>query len=92
MDPAVFGYIRVSQAEGASGLATQHRILTGQGNSHRVVVAGRQEVQSLSVASSADFVKGYVRRLNFQVGAGEKPILLGRGALFAIGMKSSSSL
>ena len=28
MDPAVFGYIRVSQAEGASGLATQSRILT----------------------------------------------------------------
>ena len=25
MDPAVFGYIRVSQAEGASGLATQRR-------------------------------------------------------------------
>ena len=31
MDPAVFGYIRVSQAEGASGLATQRRILTGHG-------------------------------------------------------------
>ena len=31
MDPAVFGYIRVSQAEGASGLATQSRILTDQG-------------------------------------------------------------
>ena len=31
MDPAVFGYIRVSQAEGASGLATQCRILTGHG-------------------------------------------------------------
>ena len=31
MDPAVFGYIRVSQAEGASGLATQSRILTGHG-------------------------------------------------------------
>ena len=29
MDPAVFGYIRVSQAEGASGLATQSRIFTG---------------------------------------------------------------
>ena len=28
MDPAVFGYIRVSQAEGASGLATQRRIFT----------------------------------------------------------------
>ena len=28
MDPAVFGYIRVSQAEGASGLATQSRIFT----------------------------------------------------------------
>ena len=28
MDPAVFGYIRVSQAEGESGLATQRRILT----------------------------------------------------------------
>ena len=28
MDPAVFGYIRVSQAEGESGLATQHRIFT----------------------------------------------------------------
>ena len=27
MDPAVFGYIRVSQAEGESGLATQRRIL-----------------------------------------------------------------
>ena len=25
MDPAVFGYIRVSQAEGASGLDTQRR-------------------------------------------------------------------
>ena len=31
MDPAVFGYIRVSQAEGASGLATQRRILTDHG-------------------------------------------------------------
>ena len=31
MDPAVFGYIRVSQAEGASGLATQNRILTDHG-------------------------------------------------------------
>ena len=31
MDPAVFGYIRVSQAEGASGLATQSRILTDHG-------------------------------------------------------------
>ena len=29
--PAVFGYIRVSQAEGASGLATQSRILTAHG-------------------------------------------------------------
>ena len=28
MDPAVFGYIRVSRAEGASGLATQSRIFT----------------------------------------------------------------
>ena len=28
MDPAVFGYIRVSQAEGASGLATQSRVFT----------------------------------------------------------------
>ena len=31
MDPAVFGYIRVSQAEGAGGLATQSRILTDHG-------------------------------------------------------------
>ena len=31
MDPAVFGYIRVSQAEGGSGLATQRRILNGHG-------------------------------------------------------------
>ena len=31
MDPAVFGYIRVSQAEGESGLATQRRILTDHG-------------------------------------------------------------
>ncbi len=31
MDPAVFGYIRVSQAEDASGLATQRRILTNHG-------------------------------------------------------------
>ena len=31
MDPAAFGYIRVSQAEGASGLATQRRILTDHG-------------------------------------------------------------
>ena len=31
MDPAVFGYIRVSQVEGASGLATQSRILAGHG-------------------------------------------------------------
>ena len=31
MDPAVFGYIRVSQAEGERGLATQHRILTDHG-------------------------------------------------------------
>ena len=31
MDPAVFGYIRVSQAEGVSGLATQSRILTDHG-------------------------------------------------------------
>ena len=28
MDPAVFGYIRVSQAGGESGLATQRRIFT----------------------------------------------------------------
>ena len=28
MGPAVFGYIRVSQAEGESGLATQRRIFT----------------------------------------------------------------
>ena len=31
MDPAVFGYIRVSQAEGESGLATQRRILNNHG-------------------------------------------------------------
>ena len=31
MDPAVFGYIRVSQAEGESGLATQRRILSDHG-------------------------------------------------------------
>ena len=31
MDPAVFGYIRVSQAEGESGLATQRRVLTDHG-------------------------------------------------------------
>ena len=31
MDPAVFGYIRVSQAEGESGLATQRRILNDYG-------------------------------------------------------------
>ena len=31
MDSAVFGYIRVSQAEGASGLAPQRRILTDHG-------------------------------------------------------------
>ena len=31
MDPVVFGYIRVSQAEGESGLATQRRILNGHG-------------------------------------------------------------
>ena len=31
MDPAVFGYIRISQAEGESGLATQRRILTDHG-------------------------------------------------------------
>ena len=31
MDPAVFGYIRVSQAEGESGLATQRRTLNGHG-------------------------------------------------------------
>ena len=31
MDPAVFGYIRVSQAAGAGGLATQRRILTEHG-------------------------------------------------------------
>ena len=31
MDPAVFGYIRVSQAEGERGLATQRRILTDHG-------------------------------------------------------------
>ena len=31
MDPAVFGYIRVSQVEGASGLATQSRILADHG-------------------------------------------------------------
>ena len=30
-DPAVFGYIRVSRAEGESGLATQHRILNDHG-------------------------------------------------------------
>ena len=31
IDPAVFGYIRVSQAEGESGLATQRRILNCHG-------------------------------------------------------------
>ena len=31
MDPAVFGYMRVSQAEGESGLATQRRILSDHG-------------------------------------------------------------
>ena len=31
MDPVVFGYIRVSQVEGESGLATQRRILTDHG-------------------------------------------------------------
>ena len=31
MDPAVFGYIRVSQAEGESGLATQRRTLNDHG-------------------------------------------------------------
>ena len=31
MEHAVFGYIRVSQAEGESGLATQSRILTDHG-------------------------------------------------------------
>ena len=31
IDPAVLGYIRVSQAEGESGLATQHRILNDHG-------------------------------------------------------------
>ena len=31
IDPAVFGYIRVAQAEGASGLATQRRILNDHG-------------------------------------------------------------
>ena len=45
MDPAVFGYIRVSQAEGASGLATQRRILTGHGirddRIHTDVASGR---------------------------------------------------
>ena len=31
MDPAVFGYIRVSQVEGESGLATQRRVLNDHG-------------------------------------------------------------
>ena len=31
IDPAVFGYIRVSQAEGESGLGTQRRILNAHG-------------------------------------------------------------
>ena len=31
MDPAIFGYIRVSQAEGESGLPTQRRILNDHG-------------------------------------------------------------
>ena len=31
MDPAVFGYARVSQAEGENGLATQRRILNAHG-------------------------------------------------------------
>ena len=31
IDPAVFGYIRVSQTEGQSGLATQRRILNAHG-------------------------------------------------------------
>ena len=31
IDPAVFGYIRVSQAEGESGLATQRRTLNDHG-------------------------------------------------------------
>ena len=35
MDPAVFGYIRVSQAEGEGGLATQRRILHDHGRRAR---------------------------------------------------------
>ena len=31
VDPAVFGYIRVSQSEGESGLATQRRTLNDHG-------------------------------------------------------------
>ena len=31
MDPAIFGYIRVSRAEGESGLATQRRVLNDTG-------------------------------------------------------------
>ena len=31
IDPAIFGYIRVSQAEGEDGLATQRRTLNGHG-------------------------------------------------------------
>ena len=45
MDPAVFGYMRVSQAEGASELATQRRILTDHGlrddRIHTDVASGR---------------------------------------------------
>ena len=52
MDPAVFGYIRVSQAEGASGLATQRRILTDHGlRDDRIftdVASGRNMLLSLA--------------------------------------------
>ena len=52
MDPAVFGYIRVSQAEGASGLDTQRRILTDHGlRDDRIFT----DVASGLLASSSSF-------------------------------------
>ena len=52
MNPAVFGYIRVSQAEGASGLDTQRRILTDHGlRDDRIFT----DVASGLLASSSSF-------------------------------------
>ena len=57
IDPAVFGYIRVSQVEGESGLATQRRILNDHGlRDDRIfsdVASGKEHATALMEGRSA---------------------------------------